>query len=157
MSWNVAPSSVEYSTTPPSNAEVPLNSNENLCVNAMVSGPVPAVTGGEIRLASEGTPASAAAQKPSSAVRRLCDHTPVLPAGFHGEATASNVSVAEVFWRSSVLIRVENGTFCNTAQPFEVVSARLKSPLSAVVTLSSSFTSNVTLALPYFDIAPTAA
>src|SRR4051812_32985764 len=157
MSWNVTPLSIEYSTTPPSNAEVPLNSNENLCVNEMVTGPVPAVTGGETRLESEGTPASAPAQKPSSAVRRLCDHTPAFPAGFHTEAAVSNVSVAEAFWTSSVLSGIESGTFCKLEQPFEVASARLKSPLSTVVRLSSSFTSNDTLALPYFDTAPTVA
>src|SRR5689334_8585734 len=102
MSCQVAPPSVVYSTTPPSNAVAPATSKPNLWVNDRVTGPA-AISGGDVTLASEAVVTSAPNQMPLSAVLRLCAHTPVLPLVVHTVAPASNVSVAELAGLSSVL------------------------------------------------------
>src|SRR5262249_22373811 len=138
MSAHVAPLLVEISTTAPSNAVAPAASNENRWVNEIETGPVPAVSAGDIRLASEIVPASAPAQKPSSADLRLCDHRGALPACVHTEPPASKVSVAELSGRSSVLSRIDSGTLSPVLQPLLVLMSMLKSPASGVATVSSS-------------------
>src|SRR5262245_22890291 len=102
MSCQLAPLLVEISITPPSNALAALASNENRWVNEIVTGPVPATSGGDSTLASVGSAMSLPNTKPSSADLRLWAQMPLLPDGFHAKPPASNVSVAELWARSSV-------------------------------------------------------
>src|ERR1043165_2156809 len=109
MSAQLAPSSVEISTTPPSKPIAPAPSNMNRCENEITSGPGPAVSAGEIRLASETVPAWLPAQNPSSPAPRAFDH-PASPDAGPTELPVSNVSVAELSGTSSVLRRSDSGT-----------------------------------------------
>src|SRR6185436_9324557 len=121
----------------------------------MVSGPVPAVSAGETTLASDGPVESAPNQKPSSAVLRLCAQIPVSPDWAHTVPPASSESVAELAGASSVLSRIASGTATELLQPLLVVAVTVKSPASAVVTVSSSETVNRTVVAPYAASPPT--
>src|SRR5678815_2965497 len=157
MSAHVAPLLVEISTTPPSNAVAPAASNWKRWLNASDTGPAPAVSAGDIRLASDTRPESRPAQNPSSGAPalRLCAHSTSVPDCVHTDPPASNESIAELAGRSSVLSRKLTGTRTVVLQPLLVASSRLKSPDSAVATVSSSEMLNDTVVDPYAASAPT--